>query len=95
MDCYLLMRFSAMLERRDHRARSAVRRRALALVMRFPHALSIDGVMRVLRVPASACIRLLRSFEAIGLLREAQRGLWIRRDAVMRRPVPSRLRVRG
>jgi hypothetical protein len=67
-------------DRRDHSRRDAVRRRVLALVMSSPHReVPLASVSATLLVPTRACLRILRAFEAIGLVEGTREGFRVRR----------------
>ena len=67
-------------DRRDHSRRDAVRRRGLALVLSSPgREISLASVSATLLVSTRACLRILRAFEAIGLVEGTGEGFRVRR----------------
>jgi hypothetical protein len=67
-------------ERRNNTLRDRMRRRVLGVIQADrPPILSISDVSATLGIPLRACVRILRSFEAVGLLRGVAPGRWIRR----------------
>ena len=72
--------FAAVPDRRDGGRRDAARRRVLSLFSAHPQMeLSLAFVSAAVLLPVRVCVRILRRFEAVGLIESTPSGFRTRR----------------